>query len=191
LLTPFLGYGSAKALKGEQQAALEIFEELISWQKDNIDGITKHAEVASSMGNTQKSLLSYERVIQLGEDSVSVRIGMASLYFNAGNHRKALQNFQIAWEIMTSDTGRKDDAEYNEEYLLHRLGKCHKEMSESEKAKDSLLQALKFNPTSKEILMDLAAVLMAHGKCRICVICLFVLCAPAHALAYTHIRNSV
>jgi tetratricopeptide (TPR) repeat protein len=162
----FLGYGSAKALKGEHQVALEVFEELIAWQNDNIDGITKHAEVASSMGNIQKSLLSYERVIQLGEDSVAVRIGIASLHYNDGNYRKALQNFQIAWEIMASDTNRKDDAEFSEEYLLHRLGKCHKEMSESEKAKESLLQALKINPTSKEIMMDLAAVLMAHGNGR-------------------------
>ena len=144
--------------------ALETFEEMMLWQKDNIDGITKHAEVASSMGNIQKSLFSYERVIQLGEDSVNIRIGLGSLFYNDGNHRKALHHFQIAWEIYMSAKGTKDDGEYNESYILHRLGRCHKEMSETDKAKDSLEQALKLNPASKEIMMDLAAVLMANGK---------------------------
>ena len=146
---------------------------MILWNDAHIDGHTRRAEVASATGDLQISIESYLRIISLGGETVNVRMMMGTSYFVQKKYKYALKEFKNSLELYYKNDQNKNTNKYIPEgensktMILSRIGKAYKELGEPLKSAKILRDALDSGPRSKEILMDLAAVLMEYGNCFI------------------------
>ena len=184
---------------------MKVFNELLLWLPDHTDGMTKKAEVLSALSQRDEALVMYKKIISLQGETVSIRLGMGSIYYQQRMFREALVEFDRAFELFSSistiknkkdmkidkkkdkkvkkdkndQKGKKEtvknydieallprDKETKDTYslILHRIGKCFKEFGEQDEALAVLSRALEVTPGSKEIMMDIAAVMMERGE---------------------------
>lgn len=200
--------GGSLALNGEIVESLTVFDEMILYYPNDVDGLSKRAEVLSMLNRQKEALQIYKKLFELGSDSVILRIHAGSIYFIEKEFQAALNEFELALKIIQSDNDikysknnkkgndnenrdkndqndnnihqkndnlllnnedKKDKVLMNYEdkvtyiLILHRIGKCYKESSDP-RSLEYLNRALDLDPESKEILMDIAAVLMELGK---------------------------
>ena len=163
------GHGSIVALSRLYSESLAIFNEMILWNDAHIDGHSRRAEVATATGDLKTSIESYSRIIALGGETVNVRMMMGTSYFVQKKFKYALQEFENSLELYYKNEKNKNtdkhipEGENSKTMILSRIGKAYKELGEPLKSVKVLRDALELGARSKEILMDLAAVLMEYG----------------------------
>ena len=169
----FLGQGSALALSGRLSEALEVFEDMLLWQPQHIEGLIKKAEVQNAVEDYAGAVETYTEVFDMGRDTVSLRFARGGSYFKMRKFFLAMEDFEMAQKLNNRkgnwgvDLGKSK--EEVEGMIWHRMGKCYKEFGEANKSIEILTKVLKrpqhiAEGFEKDMLMDVAAVLMEVGR---------------------------
>ena len=165
------------------EESLRVFNEMLGWQPDNVEGLMKAGEVLGAAGHYKVAHKTFLRVVSLGAETYTIRISMGSFLFKEKLFESALQEFMRARDIYLKDksiknigsssmdsVGAVDDVEG---LIINRIGKCYKDMGESLLAVKTFRQCLAIDPKSKEYLMDLASVLMERGESVLLLCCYY------------------
>ena len=169
----FLGQGSALALSGRLPEALEVFEDMLLWQPQHIEGLIKKAEVQNAVEDYAGAVETYTEVFDMGRDTVGLRFARGGSYFKLRKYFLAMNDFEIAQKLNNRkgqwgvDLGKSK--EEVDGMILHRMGKCYKEFGEANKSIEVLTKVLNrpqyiAEGYEKDMLMDIAAVLMEVGR---------------------------
>lgn len=156
------------------EESLRVFNEMLGWQPDNIEGLMKAGEVLGAAGHFKIAHKTLQKVVNLGSETYAIRISMGSFLFKEKLFESALQEFMRARVLYVTGKGIKNDGSSSsstvstvddvEGMIVNRIGKCYKDMGESLLAVETFKQCLVVDPRSKEYLMDLASVLMERGE---------------------------
>lgn len=159
------------------EESLRVFNEMLGWQPDNIEGLMKAGEVLGAAGHYKIAHKTLQKVVNLGAETYAIRISMGSFLFKEKLFESALHEFMRARVLYVTSKGVKNDGSSSsssstvstvddvEGMIVNRIGKCYKDMGESLLAVETFKQCLVVDPKSKEYLMDLASVLMERGEC--------------------------
>ena len=171
------GYGSCLAMSRNLEESLRVFNEMLGWQPDNIEGLMKAGEVLGAAGHFKIAHKTLQKVVNLGAETYAIRISMGSFLFKEKLFESALHEFMRARVLYVTSKASKNDGSSSsssstvstvddvEGMIVNRIGKCYKDMGESLLAVETFKQCLVVDPKSKEYLMDLASVLMERGEC--------------------------
>ena len=195
----FEGLGSCLAINRELEESLRVFNEMLGWQPDNIEGLMKAGEVLGAAGHYKVAHKTFLKIINLGGETYTIRMSMGSFLFKEKLFASALEEFIRSKEVYLKEKSIKNigsssvdtvnTMDDTEGLIINRIGKCYKDMGESLLAVKAFRQCLEVDPKSKEYLMDLASVLMERGEslwwqCCCCGCCCHHYCCCCCLLTY-------
>ena len=61
--------------------SLQVFNEMLGWQPDNIEGLMKAGEVLGAAGHFNIAHKTLQKVVNLGSETYTIRISMGSFLF--------------------------------------------------------------------------------------------------------------
>ena len=158
------GLGSCLALTGRLEESLVVLDQLRSYRPRDVDGLSRRADVLKAMSRKEDAREMHEEILSYGHDTVLLRTHLGDYAFEDKSYTTAFKEYSIALNMSKLIKMKNPDDFSHYVTVMHRIGKCYKEFGESLKSVKYLEKALLMSPSGKEIMMDLAAVLMERGR---------------------------
>jgi len=148
----FIGYGTALGMGQQYQEALNVFTEMIDLFPHLNEPYERRAEVYLGMNNVKEAKKDFDYFIEntLPHESVGARVGRGKLQFQVQNFQSALKDYKAVLPLVSKDQVQ------TLAFIYHGIGKCEKELGNTEESVTALTEALKYQPKSSEINLDIA-----------------------------------
>ena len=160
----FRGMGTALALMGQLQYALPALDQLLEIGPEDVDGLTRRAEVLTALGSHSRAREDLDEALRLSPKSemrreLLVNRGMAE--FRNREFRAAYRDFLEAKDLPAPKHSQNTVAR-----LWNYIGKCEQEFSEWRRSIESQDRALAADPKHKEAHYDKAIALISASIWR-------------------------